>query len=102
MKRAEVTSSNVASVGYDPDVSGQNGTGVVEVEFKSKRPGQPGAFYQYMNVPKLVFLGLVRAESPGSYLNAYIKRYPVRGPLSADELDPEAGLDPRDYGGREA
>jgi len=62
MDRQRVSSSNVASVGYDPD------TQTLEVEFNS------GSIYEYYNVPKDVHEGLMNAPSHGQYLNARIKK----------------------------
>lgn len=65
MHREPVTSSNVHSVGYDPDTS------TLEVEFKS------GSVYQYSGVPQHHYDGMMSADSVGTYLNAHIKNnYP--------------------------
>lgn len=65
MQRQAVTSSNLASVGYDDERQ------VLEVEFKS------GFVYQYEGVPKFAYSDMVSAESVGSYFNANIKpQYP--------------------------
>lgn len=61
MNRRPVTSSNVASVGYD-----QN-TLTLEVEFHS------GSVYQYFDVPEAVYQEFMAAESTGRYLNRNIK-----------------------------
>lgn len=61
MNRTPVTSSNVASVGYDPK------TMTLEVEFHS------GFVYQYFDVPESIHLDLMRASSVGKYLNHNIK-----------------------------
>jgi hypothetical protein len=60
MQRTRVSSSNIASVGYD-EVSR-----VLEVEF------QDGRIYQYSDVPKSEYLGLMNAASHGKYLNEHI------------------------------
>ena len=62
MKRVPVTSSTVASVGYDAS------TLTLEVEFKK------GGVYQYFDVPQTVHVALVAAESVGAYLDANIKK----------------------------
>tara|TARA_R110000868_G_scaffold13347_3_gene62464 strand:- start:1338 stop:1547 length:210 start_codon:yes stop_codon:yes gene_type:complete len=65
MQRQPVSSSNIASIGYDSTAQ------VLEVEFND------GAVYQYMNVPQVVYNGLMTAASHGTYLNAHIKgQYP--------------------------
>ena len=61
MKRIPVSSSNVASVGYDLK------TQTLEVEF------QNGNVYQYFDVTQDVYDGLMSAESKGKFLNAQIK-----------------------------
>lgn len=61
MYRAPVVSSNVASVGYDEDSS------TLEVEFNN------GAVYQYFDVSKSVYEGLIGADSVGSYLASHVK-----------------------------
>jgi hypothetical protein len=65
--RLPVSSSNLASVGYDE--VGQ----VLEVEFRH------GGVYQYTGVSKSVFDELMAADSLGRYLATRIKpRYPFR------------------------
>lgn len=61
MQRQAVSSSNIASIGYD------DSTQVLEVEFLN------GAIYQYFNVPSVVHDALMAAPSHGVYLNTYIK-----------------------------
>ena len=61
MEKTPVTSSNVASIGYDEDSS------TLEIEFKN------GATYQYFDVPENVFTELRDADSIGEYLAARIK-----------------------------
>lgn len=61
MNRTPVSSSNVASVGYDPN------TLTLEVEFKD------GSVYQYFDVPETVYQELMRASSVGQFMHANIK-----------------------------
>jgi len=62
MIRYPVSSSDVASVGYDASTS------TLEVEFQS------GGIYQYFGVPERHFLALTNGSgSVGKYLNAQIK-----------------------------
>ena len=61
MERTEVASSNVASVGYDPDAR------ILEVEFKG------GSVYQYHGVPADVHSEMMNAESIGRYLGRFVK-----------------------------
>ncbi|SDD31338.1 KTSC domain-containing protein [Actinokineospora iranica] len=61
MDRMPVSSSTVASVGYDATRR------ILEVEFRN------GGVYQYLDVPKKVYWQFVSAKSPGTYLNGEIK-----------------------------
>ena len=66
MERQPVASSNVASIGYDPNGS------ELQVEFKN------GSVYSYWNVPVAEYRALMGARSKGSYLHFFIKgSYPV-------------------------
>jgi KTSC domain len=62
MNRIPVSSSNLASVGYDP------GNQSLEVEFLH------GGIYRYSGVPSSVYDGLMAADSHGSYFDRYIKK----------------------------
>ena len=61
MNRRPVTSSNIASIGYDENAR------ILEIEFKS------GAVYQYLDVPQEVYVELMGSESHGKYLAARVK-----------------------------
>jgi len=61
MDRVAVSSSSIASVGYDPE------TLTLEIEFSS------GLIYQYFDVPEQVYNDLRNAGSPGGYLASNIK-----------------------------
>jgi len=61
MERTNVTSSNIASIGYDLSQS------VLEVEFIS------GDIYQYFNVPQHLYLNFMSASSKGSFLSDHIR-----------------------------
>lgn len=61
MNMQPVSSSNIASVGYDAEEQ------TLAVEFHS------GSTYQYSNVPEAEFDRLLNAGSVGSYFNANIK-----------------------------
>lgn len=66
MRRVPVSSSNLVSVGYDPD------SRILEIEFRQ------GAVYQYSNVPASVHSGLMNAASHGTYFHDHIRdRYPT-------------------------
>lgn len=62
MDRKYVSSSNIASIGYD------SMNKVLEVEFLN------GSIYQYYDVPEALYEGLMAADSKGKFLNEYIKR----------------------------
>ncbi len=62
MNRVPVSSSNLASVGYDAESK------TLEIEFQS------GSIYQYFAVPEKIFSGLMSAASRGRYFDAYIKK----------------------------
>lgn len=55
MERIPVTSSNIASVGYDTN------SATLEVEFNN------GRIYQYFSVPISQYDGLMNASSKGKY-----------------------------------
>lgn len=61
MDRLAVASGNVESVGYD----GQE----MKLEVKFRRGGR----YCYFGVPLSVFEDLLKAESPGAFLNQQIR-----------------------------
>jgi hypothetical protein len=61
MQRQPVSSSNIASIGYDEP------TQLLEVEYLN------GGLYHYFNVPSVVHDALMAAPSHGTYLNAYVK-----------------------------
>ena len=61
MNRTPVESSNLKSVGYDPDAE------TLEVEFYH------GGIYEYYGVPPHVHQELMSASSLGKYLDSEIK-----------------------------
>ncbi|NOU46937.1 MAG: KTSC domain-containing protein [Bacteroidales bacterium] len=61
MERTPVSSSTIASVGYDAEKQ------ILEIEF------QHGAIYQYFDVPQEVYNGLMNAGSIASYFMNEIK-----------------------------
>ncbi len=62
MNRTYVTSSNIASIGYDPEQM------ILEVEFLN------GYIYQYYDIPETLYEGIMAADSHGKFLNEYIKK----------------------------
>ena len=61
MDRKLVSSSNIRSIGYDPQ------SNVLEVEFNS------GDIYQYFDVPAHLYESFLRASSHGQFLNDNIR-----------------------------
>lgn len=61
MQREPVSSSNIASIGYDPDSE------TLEIEFLNT------GIYQYYNVPSFMYERLMEADSAGKFFNAEIK-----------------------------
>lgn len=61
MNRTPVNSSNLASVGYEPNSL------TLEIEFHDS------SVYQYFDVPEFEWLGLMQAESHGGYFSAQIR-----------------------------
>lgn len=61
MKRTQVDSTNLASVGYDPAKQ------ILEIEFNH------GGIYQYFDVPLDEYEGLMDADSHGRYFVYNIK-----------------------------
>jgi hypothetical protein len=61
MEMTSVDSSNVAAVGFDDDSQ------TLQVEFNN------GATYQYFDVPKAIYDGLLAAASVGQFLNQQVK-----------------------------
>jgi hypothetical protein len=61
MQRQPVSSSNLASIGYDPDSQ------VLEVEFLN------GGLYQYFGVPQGLYDELMAAGSHGSFFSQHIR-----------------------------
>ncbi|PKK88353.1 MAG: KTSC domain-containing protein [Candidatus Wallbacteria bacterium HGW-Wallbacteria-1] len=60
MERVSVKSSSLKSIGYDETSK------TLEIEFSS------GGIYQYYEVPKNVYLGLILAESPGKFFHGRV------------------------------
>lgn len=61
MIRQNVSSTNLRSVGYDGNMR------LLEIEFNS------GGLYQYLNVPEMIYNGLMSASSHGEYFHRNIK-----------------------------
>ena len=56
-----VSSSNIKSIGYDKEKN------ILEVAFNNR------SVYRYYDVPEYLYEQLMRADSHGKFLNAYIK-----------------------------
>ncbi|CAM3720491.1 KTSC domain-containing protein [Rahnella victoriana] len=61
MQRVNVVSSNILSIGYDPN------TDTLEIEFLN------GGIYEYYNVSQDIHIELMNAPSIGSYFNRNIR-----------------------------
>ncbi len=61
MQRTPVSSSNLASVGYDASLA------TLEIAFNE------GGVYEYLRVPEAVYRGLMAASSKGRYFDSMIK-----------------------------
>jgi hypothetical protein len=61
VEREAVSSSNLVSVGYNPDSE------TLEVEFKNS------GIYEYYNVPQFMYDRLMQAGSIGTFFNTEIK-----------------------------
>lgn len=67
LSRVPVKSSNIVSVGYDPESQ------ILEIEFRG------GSVYQYQNVPTMTHFALMSADSIGSFVAKEIKdAYPCK------------------------
>jgi hypothetical protein len=67
MQRAEINSTSIKSLGYEPE------TGVLEIEFKDS-----GEVYRYFDVPPGEYEAFLLASSKGSYLNQTFKKREYR------------------------
>ncbi|MGY0633435.1 KTSC domain-containing protein [Luteimonas sp. A478] len=70
MERQSVSSSNIASVGYDP------ASETLEVEFV-----KTGKVYEYYNVPAFMHERLMEASSIGQFFNAEIRNAYAYNPV---------------------
>lgn len=61
MERQPVSSSNIASIGYD------DGSETLEIEFLN------GSIYEYKNVESVMYAELMNAASHGSFFNREIR-----------------------------
>ena len=61
MKRSAVDSSGIQTIGYDPVKK------ILEVEFIND------SVYRYLNVPEVMYLGLMKASSKGAFFNKKIR-----------------------------
>ena len=67
MQRKEVKSSLLAAVGYDA------ASKTLMLEFKSKKPGEPGKVYKYADVSPETYKKFITAPSLGSHFLKEIK-----------------------------
>jgi hypothetical protein len=61
MERQPVSSTSLASVGYDPESE------KLEIEFRNQ------TIYEYYNVPQVIYDQLMAASSHGAYFSANIR-----------------------------
>lgn len=80
MKRTAVKSSQIHSIGFDPDSK------TLEIEFARKDPKVEGSIYQYANITPSFHKELMEAESQGSFFINRIKRFPTAYPYK--RIDP--------------
>jgi len=67
LRRVDVVSSNIKSIGYDENDR------ILEIVFKGDR------IYQYIGVPLVVYTSLMNAQSHGKYFHSNIKdKYETR------------------------
>jgi hypothetical protein len=62
MERVQVSSTSIASVGYEAQTS------TLEIEFR-----ESGDIYQYFGVPPHIHEGLMQSGSKGSYFQGQIR-----------------------------
>lgn len=70
MQRHPVKSSQLKSVGYDPE------TQTLEIEFNS------GGIYRYANVTPEMHKGLMEGDSIGKFFHAFIRSNPEGHPFT--------------------
>ena len=70
MERQPVSSSSLASIGYNPDSE------TLEVEFVKN-----GQVYEYYNVPQFMYDRLMEAPSLGIFFNAEIRNAYACSPI---------------------
>lgn len=66
MTRTPVQSSQIASIGHDPEKQ------ILHVEFCPRKGETQGQVYEYQNVPSNLHAELMKAESKGVFLNKRI------------------------------
>jgi hypothetical protein len=62
MEMTPVNSSNIGSIGYDPE------TATLRIQFVK------GGIYDYQGVPQDVYEGLLSSGSKGNFVNEFIKK----------------------------
>lgn len=76
MNRVAVTSSNIASIGFElnADYDPKNARGTLEVEFKPKRKGDTtGEVWRYFDVPAALRVALMVAPSVGTFFHKAVR-----------------------------
>ena len=89
MERKEVKSSQIKSIGHDPE------TNTLEVEFHSYDKTKPTSVYQYANITPEQYKALlgegVEKHSIGSHFHKHVKSNPKRFPYTRISPVPVAG-----------
>lgn len=75
MKREPVTSSQIKSIGHDPEKN------VLHVEFQPRKGDTSGQVYEYANVPAPTHAALLCADSKGTFLQKQIASNPKAHPF---------------------
>ena len=86
IKRTQVDSSNLNSIGYDVK------TKILEIQFNE------GSIYQYYQVPQEIYVGLMKAESHGQYFSALIRGAFESSKIGYEPLQGHSKDDDYDYG----
>lgn len=68
MERTPVESkTGMCGIGYDPEEQ------ILEIEFKSRKEGEPGTLYHYREFSQEAYDAFVAAESKGSHFIKHVK-----------------------------
>jgi hypothetical protein len=96
MQRIAVKSSNIASVGWQANESGDDGT--LEVAFLSKKEDEPERVYVYANVPYGRYLAFLNAQSPGSFFATHVRANYESHRVDSDRKEARHGKEEKQEG----